>query len=302
MSPSRPEGFPGLPKGWEESSVTRRSADGKVEIFISRYLKAPMPEAPRLLFVLHGQGEHGARYSHFPALLEGAVDGVIAMDHRGHGRSQGVRGHVDRFDQYVDDAFEVLLAVQEEFTSRTSERAPFIHLLGHSMGGLISLLMLQEKSVTFLKSATISAPLLELNFPVPAAKRAAGRLLSGVLGGLQMETGLDVANISHDPAVVAAYRSDQLVHSKATARFFTEMLAAMTRASSRDAGIYVPVQFIVPMEDRIVSAGANAAFFERLQSHDKRISKYEGFFHESFNEVEKGRAFEDLRRWIRTHA
>jgi lysophospholipase len=278
-----------------------RSPDGKVDLFVTRYLKSPMPEVPRLLFILHGQGEHGARYSHFPTLLEGAVDGVISMDHRGHGRSQGVRGHVDHFEQYVDDAFSVLLSVQEEFTAKASGRAPNIHLLGHSMGGLIGLLLLQEKSVTFLKSATISAPLLELNFPVPAAKRAAGKLLSGVLGGLQMDTGLDVANLSHDAAVVAAYRSDQLVHSKATARFFTEMLGAMARASSRDSGIYVPVQFIVPLEDRIVSARATIDFHARLQSHDKRISKYDGFFHESFNEIEKDRAFEDLRRWIRAH-
>lgn len=302
MSLSKPEGFPGLPDGWEYRWVSVPAADGSVSLFVSQFVRKTLPQSPRLLFVLHGQGEHGARYQHFPAFLESSVDGVICMDHRGHGRSQGVRGHVEHFSNYVDDAFQVLMSTVETFTDKITGKAPTLHLLGHSMGGLIALLLLQEKSVTFLKSATISAPLLQLNFEVPLIKKVLGQVMSKVLGGLQLDTGLDPHLISHDLAVVAAYRSDQLVHGKATARFFTEMLSASRRARERDTGIYVPLQLVVPLEDGIVSAQASVSFFEKLKHHEKRLVRYEGFFHESFNEVDKVRAFGDLRTWITAHS
>lgn len=292
----------GLPAGFEQRTLTLPSADGKAALFVNQWVRREITGPARVLFVVHGQGEHGGRYRHFASHLSDCLDAVVAMDHRGHGRSQGVRGHVDRFGQYVDDAFAVLEATHKAFSSPDTGRAPRMHLLGHSMGGLISLLMLQEKSVGFLRSATLSAPLLRLKYPVPALKQAAGHILSRVLGGLQMETGLDCSLISHDPKVVQAYRDDELVHSKATTRFFTEMLGAIQSAGSRRSGVFVPLQFIVPTADGLVDPQATLEFAERLEHPQKRVVRMEGFFHESFNELQKERAFEELRSWIRSHS
>ena len=298
MSETRLEG---LPEGWELRSISVASADRKLNLFVNQFVRTNIAGAARVLFIVHGQGEHGARYSHFPHYLNDSVDAVICMDHRGHGRSQGARGHVDHFEDYVEDAYSVLQATVLEFTSRDTGRPPKIHLFGHSMGGLISLLMLQQKSVVFLKSATISAPLLELKYPVPAIKKAAGHILSQFLGGLQMETGLDASLISHDPEVVQAYLDDPLVHSKATTRFFTEMTGAIKVARSRASGISVPIKFIIPMADGLVSPQAALEFYSRLENPNKSLTKLDGFYHESFNELEKQRAFDELRSWIKSH-
>lgn len=296
-------GFPKVPDDWKTSWSTFPSSDGKLNLFSmvhSRKNAASIQDRPlRILFAFHGQGEHCGRYQHFPHYLAQTVDVVATMDHRGHGRSEGVRGHVDRFEQYVLDVRAFVERVRAEWAG-TGTRVD-IHLFGHSMGGLISLLLLQEHPELAFKSATLSAPLLGLKFEVPLAKRFAGHALSRVFGGLQLDTGLDSSLVSHDPEVIAMYNQDKLVHGKATARFFTEMMEAIRRAHSRDT-LTVSTQFIVPLADGLVDAQATLEFAGKLRQSGKRIVTYEGFFHESFNEVHKERAFADLSKWIQEHS
>jgi len=254
----------------------------------------------RILFVFHGQGEHCGRYQHFPHYLSNVVDVIATMDHRGHGRSEGVRGHVDRFDQYVRDARSFVERTVNEWSDGGAKLE--INLFGHSMGGLISLLLLQDSPPIPFKCATLSAPLMGLKFPVPLPKQAAGHVLSRIFGSLQMDTGLDSRLVSHDAEVVSTYQSDSLVHGKATARFFTEMLGAMKRARSRTSDISVPIDFIIPLDDGLVDSDATQDYANRLEQEGKHVQTFPGFFHESFNELEKEKAFAELSRWIQKHS
>src|SRR5918997_235505 len=73
---------------------------------------------------------HGGCYAHVAERL--ARDGIAvhAIDHRGHGRSDGYPALIDRLDQVVDD-----LKVFIDTVCAGGAR-PF--LLGHSMGGAVS--------------------------------------------------------------------------------------------------------------------------------------------------------------------
>lgn len=296
--------FPKIPADWKTSWSTFPSSDGNLRLFsLIHYrqgLKESVDGAPvRILFIIHGQGEHCGRYLHFPYYLKECVDVVATMDHRGHGRSEGVRGHVDSFEQYVDDVQVFVDQVSKEWSS--SGREVQIHLLGHSMGGLISLRLLQKYENLQFRSATLSAPLLGLKFEVPLIKKITGHALSRLLGGFQLDTGLDAKLISHDERVVEAYRSDHLVHGKATARFFTEMLSAIKTARSKKQ-LLVPTLFLVPLKDGMVSSQFTLDFADQLIQKDKLVVTYEDFFHESFNELEKEKAFSDLSTWIIKHS
>ena len=299
-----PAGFPEIPLNWRTEWKTAPSSDGKLNLFSVQHSRLELPpdeSAPvvKILFVFHGQGEHCGRYLHFPHYLSEVIDVVATMDHRGHGRSEGVRGHVERFDLYVQDARQFVERVCQQWCSRGAKVQA--HLFGHSMGGLISLLLAQEHPELGFQSATFSAPLLGLNFKVPFPKRVAGHALSRVLGAVQLDTGLDPALISHDPQVVKAYTSDRLVHGKATARFFTELQRSMKKAFSRDF-IQAATQFIVPLADGVVDAQRALSYAAQLKQPGKRTRTYEGFFHESFNEVQKDKAFSDLKSWIKEHS
>jgi alpha-beta hydrolase superfamily lysophospholipase len=253
-----------------------------------------------VLVIFHGLGEHGGRYLHFPHYLQADVGAVYCMDHRGHGRSDGLRGHSDRFDFLVDDAALAIRRVDERLRERFGRSE--IHVLGHSMGGLITLRALFLHPDLPVQSVTVSAPLLGIKVPLSLGKRAAAQVLARLWGSVHMNSEVDPALLSHDPAVGEAYLADRLVHKKGTPRFYVELLAAISDTMRRNSGIDLPLQMLLPMKDQVVDSEAALKFFRELKLRDKHLATYPDFFHESFNEIGKERAFEDLRTWINTHS
>jgi alpha-beta hydrolase superfamily lysophospholipase len=117
-----------------------------------------------------------------------------------------------------------------------------------------------------------------------------------------MTSEIDARVLSHDAEVAEAYKADRLVHEKGTPRFYTELLSAIADTKRRDSGIEVPMQMLVPLQDKVVDPEASLQFFRNLKHREKQLRTYPGFYHESFNEVGKEQAFEDLRSWINMHS
>ncbi len=157
------------------------------------------------LLLSHGYAEHGGRYRHVGERLTQAGWEVVVPDHRGHGRSQGRPVSVVRFDDYVDDLHTIAAQVAAERGD-----APTV-LFGHSMGGLIAALYALRHAGE-LRGLVLSAPAV-LPGRVSAISVAAGRLLARVAPELGVLS-LPLDKISGDPAVVAAYQADPLVHAR----------------------------------------------------------------------------------------
>jgi acylglycerol lipase len=299
----QPSGFPGLPPGWISELETFPASDRTVQLFNmvhhpEKWESHPAPH--RVLLVVHGLGEHGGRYYHLPHYLKESFGAIYCMDQRGHGRSEGLRGHCDRFEQFTDDLSEVIVRVSGQVKQRFGRAE--VHVLGHSFGGLVVLRTHFLNATLPVKSIIASAPLLGIKAHVPWIKQLAGRGLSKVWGSLQMHNEVDPALLSHDPEVPLAYKADRLVHDKATPRFYTEMLSAMADTVKRDAGLPYPLQMIISLQDRIVDADVGQQFFKNLKIRDKQLHTYPNFFHESMNELGKEKVFEDIAAWIKSHS
>ncbi len=227
------------------------------------------------------------------------VDHVLIVDHRGHGRSEGLRGHLDRFDQLSDDAALAVRRLDEKLRKRFGSAE--IHLLGHSLGGHVALRMLLAHPDLPLRSATLSAPFLGIKAKVPIVKKAIAVALARVWGSLQLDTEPDVSALSHDKSVCESYAADRLVHSKMTPRFYMQLRAAMADTLGRQDGILTPLQILVPMQDPIVDPELTLRFFRDLKHREKQLRTYAGFFHEPMNEIGKEQVFEDIVAWIRSH-
>ena len=300
----QPKGFPSVPSDWSSQGERVPGARPNPDLF-SLTLRSPEASNPyRILAVIHGQGEHLGRYLHFPHYLRDAVQQVSLFDLRGHGRSEGLRGHIDRFDEYVDDAAAFIGSLvgraQKEGVTRG---APVeLHLFGHSMGGLIALRLLLSRPELAFASATVCGPLLALKLKVPAAKQLAAYGLAHLWGNLQLSSDLDPETLSTDVAVQEAYQRDRLVHNKATPRFFVELKAAMADTLSRKGGYKTPLQFLIAMKDTIEDPDVVLSYAREVDLGDKEIRTYAEFRHESFNEIGKEAPFEDSKRWILRHS
>jgi alpha-beta hydrolase superfamily lysophospholipase len=264
---------------------------GGVKIFYRHY----SADAQRARMVIaHGLGEHSGRYLNVVERLLAMGISVWIPDHRGHGRSEGKRGHVLSFHQYLTDLRSMIELAGE---GRAGDCKIF--LLGHSMGGLIALYYAQRFPET-IDGVLVSSPALGMAIEVPAAKRILGSITSSIWPGFTMGNELDAAKISHDQNVVRAYVDDPLVHDRVSARFFTELMAAMETVRQQVLSFRIPFLMQVAGDDHLVNALAARQFFENLQAPDKTFHVYEGLYHEIYNEpaAQREQVLKDLEAWL----
>ncbi len=271
-----------------DASATFRAADG----VLLHSLSWPVERPRAVLLLSHGLGEHAGRYAALARDLAPKGIEVHALDHRGHGRSGGIRGHAPRWEALVEDF--------DAFARRVGEVAPAevpLFLLGHSLGGLIAIRWLESRPAVPLRGAILSAPLLGIAKVAARWKTALSGVLSKYLPWVPISNEVDPAELTHDPAYVRAYRDDPRVHDKITPRLYMEMVRAMRDAFAERDRIALPALFIVPGADTIVREEAVLRFAEGLHG-EVTVKQYPGFHHESLNELERDRPISDLLAWM----
>ena len=250
-----------------------------------------MTPAPSLtLAVIHGHGEHGGRYAGLAHAMAEHGIATYALDYRGHGSSGGARGHARSWDDLIADAVA--------FSGKVgAESAVEVVPLGHSVGGAILLSAIVRGRLK-PRRFVVSSPALRVRAKVPGWKVSLGRMASRVAPSVALDTELNADHISRDPAVVAAYRSDPLVHSKMSARFYTEWQAANAESLARAAEIKIPFLATHGGGDQIIDPAATEELYNRATVPGRKLVIYPGYYHEPYNDTGKERVFEDLAAWL----
>jgi len=242
------------------------------------------------IFVAHGLGEHGGRYEHFAIHFNQLGYNVYALDHQGHGKSFGKKGHISDFQEYSDD----LKFVIEQNTQEGLKNI----LLGHSLGGVIACGFL-IRNPNLITTSIISAPGFEKKIPPTAAIAFIGKLLANIFPTLSLSNEIEVEGISRSKKIVDDYINDPLVHDRVTAKFFTSFLAEFEFIKAKISEIKTPVLMLLPGSDLIVDHAVSKEMFERISSENKKLVEYPASYHEVLNEdKERFEAYDEIKQWL----
>ena len=262
----------------------------------SAYWQAWLPSAQvrAVIVIVHGFGEHSGRYAYVGNRLAAAGFAAYAADYRGHGRSDGRRANIERMALIVAD-----LGCFVRFAAERHPGLP-VFMIGHSVGGLISLQYATEPETT-LHGLVLSAPAVEVMVGSALQRRLAG-VLSALMPDLQV-TALDAEHkISRDPEVTRAYREDPLVyHGRIKARTGAEILMTMAGLPARLPRLSLPLLILHGTGDLICDPAGSTMVHNRVSSPDKTVRRYQDLYHEVFNEPERDEVLTDLRHWLEQH-
>ena len=260
------------------------------------YYQAWLPEgdARAVLILVHGLGEHSGRYMNVVNHFVPLGYALYGLDHIGHGKSEGTRELVERFEDYISTLTTYYDMVKGWQTGKP------VFLLGHSMGGLIASYYLLDHQANF-RGGILSAPFVKVSDSISQATIIVGKILSVVAPRARLVT-LDANGISRDPEVVRAYVNDPLVfHGKTPVRLGAELLKAMLRVRAEADRITLPLIILQGGGDRLIDPACGQILYDKAGSKDKTIKVYEGLYHEVFNEPERARVLKDVETWLAAH-
>lgn len=253
------------------------------------------------VLLVHGLGEHIGRYAHVAAHLTARGWDVAGYDQRGHGAAPGKRGVLRAADDLLDDLARVLEAVRAatagtaDGTTPGDASAPPLALLGHSMGGLVAAQCVAEGRAA-VDALVLSSPALDAGLSV--AQRLQLAVGHALVPDLAMGNQLDAARISHDPAVVAAYQADPLVHDRVSARLARALVDGGALVRARAAEWTVPTLLMWAGDDRLVAPAGSAAFAAAAPPAVVTARRFDGLWHELFNELDRAPVFDALDAWM----
>lgn len=254
----------------------------------------PEGTAKTALAFVHGQSDHSARYGHVGQAVAQAGHAMFMVDLRGHGRSPGKRGHIERFSDYLLD-----LKALRGLVRQTLPAVP--HFLGgHSMGGTVALFSLIDDPADWA-GLVLSAPWLKLAFTPPRWKMAVSNVAKDMIPRFSTSSGLRPIDLSHDPDMVKAYRDDPHTHGKITARAYGEISAAQDAVLAQAKTITLPIVMLQGEADPVVSWLVNKRFFNDLASDDKTLHTYPELYHEVFNEADNQQVLDHMVTWLDQH-
>lgn len=252
----------------------------------------PAPAPRGVVVVAHGLGEHGGAYAHVAeALGRSARVDLLAVDFRGHGRSPGRRGVVNRYEDLCDDLRAAVAWAEAE----RPELPRFA--LGHSNGGQVVLRAVLDGGLD-VAGLILSNPALRVATPIPRWKLGVGRVLRRVAPGVTLGTEIDLATLTRDPAMIAARRDDPLRHARVNGPLFFGIVEGGKAIARRAGEIRLPVLLVLGESDPIIDAAFSSDVFDRLASADKTRLIFPEALHEPLNDLDREAVLAAIGGWI----
>lgn len=244
-----------------------------------------------IINLVHGLGEHSGRYAHVAEALTKTGYNLISFDLRGHGLSEGKRGHTPDYEHIMDDV-SLFLKKSNEFFG--ADHPHFLY--GHSLGGTIVLNYALRRKPK-LSGVISTDPALRLSFEPPKIKLVLGKIMADLMPTFSMTNSMDYDALSRDAAIVKAYQTDASVHYMISAKLVMELFDSGKYAMDHATEWTLPLLLMHGSADRISSCKASEEFAQKA-GDCVTFKEWEGYYHEIHNDIGKEDVIAYMIDWL----
>jgi acylglycerol lipase len=263
----------------------------KKKLYLQEWVPEKDPTA--LILYVHGLGSHGGRLDHWGERFVRKGVAFFAYDQRGHGKSDGKRGHPTHIKFLINDVKAMVGHLREIFPGKP------VVLYGHSMGGAVAINYVISTTYT-VDALIVTSPWLKLVKPPSKTLVSLIKPLLRIAPGITLPNGLDPKDISRDEQEVRKYAEDPLVHNKISIGLFKSTYDAGYNALRNVYKINCPFLIMHGTGDRITSARASEEYV--MNTSDRtRLKLWEGGYHELHHEPIREEVFNYIAGWLKEH-
>ncbi|WP_040205865.1 alpha/beta hydrolase [Neobacillus jeddahensis] len=269
--------------------TTEGTFNGVDEIDLFFRVIEPLTAPKAAVIVVHGHGDHSGGLQNISESLVANEYIVYAFDLRGHGKSAGKRGYIQSWDEFSGDLHEF-----RKLVSLDQPELP-LYIVGHSIGGLMTLEYALEHSVGISGIMAISPA---ISYEATPFEQLGISLMGKVKPDYRIKKPGRIRLLKKKSAMRIQYESDSLRHNIVTPGLGRSLMQTISRVVNQASLITVPVLLQYGLDDKITPLTKLRHFFNLVSSQDKQLVEYPSARHRPFDEAGKEKFLEDLVRWL----
>jgi alpha-beta hydrolase superfamily lysophospholipase len=250
----------------------------------------PKDKCKAAICLVHGIGEHSSRYHQWAERFVSNGFAIVSFDQRGHGLSEGKRGVISSYDDFMRDIDLIV-----DYTNNLFSKLPTF-LYGHSMGGGEVLSHLMNRKGNYLGVIATSPWIISQEAP-PKFLFPLIRAFNKIIPSFSITTRFDAKRLSHDKEVWKKYNEDPLIHHRISFRLFVDAYDAGCALLKNTNSLSKPLLLLHGDADEVTDSDASKLFAKPLTPACTYI-QYNKAFHELHHEFCKQKVFEDIVSWI----
>ncbi|MEJ2276279.1 MAG: lysophospholipase [Candidatus Lokiarchaeota archaeon] len=250
-----------------------------------------------IIITLHGWATHSDRLKNVADYFTEKGYGIYSFDLRGHWRNTGeIPGHIESLDNIQKDVVLFRDLIKKEYTDKQ------IFIMGHSFGGLISLIYaIQHPGIP---GVLVSSPMLGLSLDLSVTQKV-GKIFAGPFAKINPTKVIDMKIqqnlLTSDLRILREHIADKHKLEQITAKTYSEMKDAMKWAIDNASKLTCPLFIMQAGMEKVVDKIKTKEFFERVKGRDKSYKEYDGFLHELWNEKGRAQVFQGMFVWLEKH-
>ena len=262
------------------------ASDG-IKLFVRDYV---IPNSNTVILLIHGLGEHSGRYLKLIQDFNDKDISVFTIDLRGHGKSEGKRGHSPSYKQLMNDIQYFINYV----TDKISNQKYFLY--GHSFGGnlVINYSLHKNKKI---HGVIATSPCIKPAVMPSRMKLFIGKVFQKFIPSFRLSNGIKISGISKNSQVVKDYINDPLTHNKISIQLSLDLISSGIFALENSKYITIPMLVFHGANDKLTSYRATKQLVENSGSNIKFIG-FDDAYHEIHNELEKVEMLRNIFIWM----